>query len=289
MSESSHPQLRFWLASVLVLASGCHEAHGGDDPGVTPPSDAGAAVDARPEPDAGPIPMPPPPAAPHVMRCDGDEEVHVELGDALVGTEAITVELWFRFARVLPWDAPRETLLLGLDGSGRGPSVGIAASGFSFEEYRHLVGSVAVQTPDGEAAGGHGAGWLGALDEEWHHFAVVAGGVATGPSLTIYYDGQRKPPASWPDEEIPDVDLRELFLCGAIGPTPFDGWIDDVRISRTRRYGREDFVPPAEPLVDAHTVLILDFEGGEVADRSGHDHPVTADGVELVSSRDGRP
>jgi hypothetical protein len=104
-------------------------------------------------------------------------------------------------------------------------------------------------------------------DGEWHHCAVVRNGTSAG-SVKLYLDGT-----------VMTVSGTD-FGAGAIGDWAaaleigrqnvtnsnyfFNGWIDELRISKGIARWTEDFTPPTEPYEqDMYTVLLMHFEGAD--------------------------
>jgi concanavalin A-like lectin/glucanase superfamily protein len=93
----------------------------------------------------------------------------------------------------------------------------------------------------------------------WHHLA----GVYDGGEVRLYLDGEllAKAPASGKRT------LRNLpLIVGAdvdgrgVATSPFDGWIDEVRLSTSARYGGERFEPPIRHGSDAQTHVLLHLD-----------------------------
>lgn len=75
----------------------------------------------------------------------------------------------------------------------------------------------------------------------WHHVALVR----SGTTVTLYYDGVSKATAT----RSGTVGNTNGFFCGnnSAGTNPYNGFIDDLRITKAARY-TASFTPPAAPL-----------------------------------------
>lgn len=132
--------------------------------------------------------------------------------------------------------------------------------------------------------GGAGATACGATDlrdGQWHYLALTRDGssgllrafvdgqadaqVAGAAGGIAYRDGRA---TSWPASD-------PFLVLGSekhFGPAAFEGWMDELRISRSVRY-LAPFTPPSVPFtVDADTVALYGFDEGSgtrLGDRSG--------------------
>jgi hypothetical protein len=114
-------------------------------------------------------------------------------------------------------------------------------------------------------------------DGLWHHIAVTRR--RSDGLLTIFVDGRLDAQAIGPEGDVSYRDGRDTgfeddpyLVIGAekhdAGPEypSYNGWLDEVRLSNTIRYG-EDFTPPSAPFVaDGNTVALWHFDesSGEV-------------------------
>jgi hypothetical protein len=118
------------------------------------------------------------------------------------------------------------------------------------------------------------------LNDSWHHIAVQRR--RADGWMWLYVDGRLEAQADGPDGDIsyPDNGIPGDFCdgpcsnsdpylvigaekhdAGAVFPS-YSGWIDEVRLSNTLRYG-ENFTPPAQPFTaDAMTVALYHFDEG---------------------------
>ncbi|MFH1810228.1 MAG: LamG-like jellyroll fold domain-containing protein [Pseudomonadota bacterium] len=208
-----------------------------------------------------------PPRAPsgQSLRCDGIDGMQLDLDAALDGTQALSVEFWFRPAAVGDLGSRPVDLLVAPRRDTReddfhvelGDGVGRTYRTVSFKSHR---------LREGQVNGGRGMGWLHPVEPgTWHHLAASVETQPDGVVRTnLYIDGERATAGGqWPAGEGVAHAVDSLWLCrspqGDTGlRTPFLGEIDEVHISKVVRH-RQSFVPG--PVVrDADTVLWLDFD-----------------------------
>ena len=115
---------------------------------------------------------------------------------------------------------------------------------------------------------------------EWFHFAIEWGREGNGPfTLRPYYNGKpggnKGQEQAWSRlkafEPLPIGD--RLSILGGPGGSPFGATIDELRISRTRRYRNQPFTPGRELAADRDTLLHLRFEGDLEAEPKGDGVP----------------
>lgn len=157
---------------------------------------------------------------------------------------------------------------------------------FRWGMYSHglkvsATGAVAVDMYSCPAACPNGTSAAGAIPaEEWHHLAMVYGS-GSGPSCTVYVDGQVvascagaacSPYGGW---------QTVLGASGYIGYANFlDAAVDEARISNVQRY-TAPFAPSRTFTPDAHTVGLWHFDegvGNLAHDASGHGRDFTLHG-----------
>jgi hypothetical protein len=108
----------------------------------------------------------------------------------------------------------------------------------------------------------------------WHHIA----GLFDSKEARLYLDGRLMGQAEVAPDNQPTRNELPLFIGGNViwnGEIefPFDGQIDELRISSIARYGRESFTPARRFEPDGDTALLLHLDGGKgrfVPDASFH-------------------
>lgn len=119
-------------------------------------------------------------------------------------------------------------------------------------------------------------------DNRWHHVAVTRR--ASDGLIELWLDGELEASAGGPAGDVsyrqdrPRYRFRDPYLelggfkWGSSSTRDFSGWIDELRISRVRRYSAA-FPPPPSMSADAETVLLFRFDEGAgslLFDESGH-------------------
>ncbi len=135
-------------------------------------------------------------------------------------------------------------------------------------------------------------GEIGGIEAgSWHHIAVVWDGDAAREDwLRLYLDGRRRTEGVRVSKEERFGDDPSLRLttsrpytiqigCMTSGRCPARALIDELRISRSARYGA-DFDPPRGPAeADGQASLVMHFDGdliGTARSAEGAEHPVEA-------------
>ncbi len=176
------------------------------------------------------------------LSFDGSTSVAIASAGLKLPDGSFTVEAWMK-ARDL---SGRRGLMTKAEASEFGLFVSEGAPGFSV----HLDGKYA-----------NALGPKGRLKiDQWYHIA----GVYDGDELRLYIDGKLEHRVRAAGKRTRN---RLPFLVGADvdkrgGSTSgFDGWIDEVRISKVARYTAASFEPAARHKPDASTVLLLPADG----------------------------
>jgi len=119
----------------------------------------------------------------------------------------------------------------------------------------------------------------------WAHVAVTRSGSTVRLFVNGVLDGSISDPTS--------------YICGANRPaigmngynpnnSLFQGWMDEIRISKGVGRWTANFVPPPAPYADTNTVLLLHCDGSSGAtafpDTSGKGHVVTANGTAQIGT-----
>jgi hypothetical protein len=105
--------------------------------------------------------------------------------------------------------------------------------------------------------------------------------VRDGGALSLYVDGKKVGSALFPKDQKPSADLGFTIAKG------FDGEIEQIRVSKSRRYDRA-FVPAAVLEADADTVALYRFDEGQgdkLTDSSGNGHHGKIVGAKWVKVR----
>ncbi len=96
----------------------------------------------------------------------------------------------------------------------------------------------------------------------WYHVAAVR----LGQFVSIYVDGTRLGSATANSFDINTTTDLAIGNYSTSTSTPFNGWIDEVRISRIGRYSGASFSAPTSAFTtDADTLLLLHMEGTDAA------------------------
>ena len=124
---------------------------------------------------------------------------------------------------------------------------------------------------------------------EWFHFAIEWGRDGNGAfALRPYYNG--KPGGNKGQEQAwsrlkafePLPIGGRLSILGGPGGSPFGATIDELRISRTRRYRSQPFSPGRELATDRDTLLHLRFNGDLEAEFKGDGVPGVTKIAEII-------
>ena len=91
----------------------------------------------------------------------------------------------------------------------------------------------------------------------WHHIAMVR----TGNDHKLYLNGVQQS-STWTNSSTLNHLAAHKIGAAYNGTSPFQGYIDEVRVSRVARY-TASFTPPTTAFTnDANTLLLLHFEAG---------------------------
>jgi hypothetical protein len=121
----------------------------------------------------------------------------------------------------------------------------------------------------------------------WHHIV----GLFDGKEARLYLDGHLMGQAEVAPDNQPTRNELPLFIGGNVEPDgeiefPFDGQIDELRISTVARYAGETFAPARRFEPDGDTALLLHLDGGEgrfVPDASFNErHGIAIGNIEFV-------
>ncbi len=185
--------------------------------------------------------------ASHALVLD-DPALRLDSGD-------FTVEAWVR-----PDEAPGAIVSKRDPGSDNGWHLALDDGGFPF--FHVSIGANPLLTAD-----------LAVNDGEWHHVALVYD--SGSGQATFFLDGQPDASAALPSPSgAAAADLKIGADAASVGD-PFEGLIDDVRISSVARYGIP-FIPDTSLSADADTLGMWTFEEGtgtvaHDVSLSGHD------------------
>lgn len=119
-----------------------------------------------------------------------------------------------------------------------------------------------------------------AIGTGWMHVAQVISESGATTRQELYLDGTHDVGAAGPPSPIPDFDTIEL--CRGLGMVFTRIDIDWVRLSSTPRYAGT-FAPPAQPVVDPDTVVLLDFDDPGFDNRVGTGYSVIVGGPMVVT------
>ena len=180
----------------------------------------------------------------------------ISVPDSLVqlGQGAFTIECWFNADRY----EQRTGLLCKTEGSDYGIFVNSGRPEFSV----HINGGYITARPEKPLL----------KTNHWHHIA----GVYDGQQLRLYVDGQLVAQKAASGKR--DTNTLPLYIGADVNErseatSPFDGEIDEVRLSRVARYSGDSFTPARWNRSDDQTVLLYHMDalvGPWVYDSSSH-------------------
>jgi hypothetical protein len=216
------------------------------------------------------LPEPARPATERGLEVDGSTAWAIVEDRALrLPDGPLTVEAWLQadaFASRVGLLAKTETSEFGIFVSGGRPEFSV-----------HLDGRYASAAAEERLETGR-----------WHHVA----GVFDGQEVRLYVDGLRVgstvAKGRRTRNELPFVIGADVDRQGR-GTSPFDGRLDEVRVSKTARYAGERFTPARRHEADADAVLLLHMDGTVgpwLFDASpGAAHPRRLGGARVVELR----
>jgi hypothetical protein len=203
----------------------------------------------------GSLPLPKRPAAERVLALDGKSDaLTVESARLPLPDGPLTLEAWFR-ARSF---GKRTGLVCKTESSDYGLFVSEGHPTFSL----HLGGKYATVEDKG----------LAITTGAWHHLA----GVFDGQEVRLYLDGALVDSARAAGKR--DVNALPLVIGADVtkeGKTdsPFDGELDELRLSKSARYTGKSFEPARRLASDPDTLLWMPMDGALgpwIPDQSGH-------------------
>jgi hypothetical protein len=182
------------------------------------------------------------PAAESVLRVRDGGVAMVHSGLVEIPDGPMTVECWF--------NADRFGERVGLIAKTESSDYGIFVSNGRPEFSVHLGGGYATAEASGQVL----------RPGNWHHIA----GVFDGREVRLYVDGLLV--ARAPGEGERRTNTLPLVIGadvdGSGNPTsPFDGAIDEVRLSSAAKYSGDSFTPARRLHADADTVMWLPMDG----------------------------
>ena len=134
-------------------------------------------------------------------------------------------------------------------------------------------------------------GSVSASINTWYHLALVR----NGSTITFYVDGvQTGTPvtgvsgnfltewASYSDDQGRHLTIGAQYNDSGVREDFFNGYLDEIRISKVARYTSNNFTPPTTQFTeDANTVLLIhsDYDGGLGHDSSGQNNHFTKSGL----------
>lgn len=207
--------------------------------------DARFSLPARPEPlplDLGDLPPPPRPEEERALALPGAGD-HLRLDHEQVALPdgPFTLECWMRASSF----ADRVGLLCKTENS----EFGIFVDGGTPDFLVHLDGAYHSAKTSAPAL----------RTATWHHVA----GVFDGRELRLYVDGELRARTPGSGErtsrEVPLILGADVTGDGR-ATSPFDGSLDEVRLSTVARYGGERFTPPRRHEPDGNTHLLLHLD-----------------------------
>ena len=199
------------------------------------------------------------------LKLDGEED-HLSVvsnNDFGFGTEDFTIEVWvYKTA-----SSGSETILDFRAGAGTDTAVALGVQGL--DPYVYINGAYRIQS----------AGSI--TTSAWNHIAYVRSGT-TG---TLYVNGSSI--GSWTDNI--DYGTAKPLIIGSLynGTASYwDGWLDEIRISKgVARYTGNFGVPSEEFVGDTQTVLLLHFDGSDSSNTITDDSLVSQD-IRFTSGED---
>ena len=141
---------------------------------------------------------------------------------------------------------------------------------------------VLVYTVNGSTSITKSVSWSPTINT-WYHIAVVR----SGPDLRFFVDGAQIGLAQDVGDHSFFNSTQGFVVATELGygapSNPFNGYIDELRVSKGTARWTSDFTPPAGPYgLDAETRLLLHFDG----DESDSAHPTTIVGdTKIVASQ----